>query len=164
MIEVRLFEPQDVDQMAMLFHETVRQINIRDYSTHQVKAWAPDDIYFRNWLKVCSNRFTYVAHDGSIILGFGELEHSGHIDCFYCHKDYQRCGIGKQIYMAIESKAVELSLDRLCIESSLTAKPFFLRMGFVVIQEQQAICRNEKFINYVMEKSLPHYVGQHATR
>jgi putative acetyltransferase len=154
MINVRLFKAQDAEQIARLFHETIREINIRDYSNSQVRAWAPDNIHFRNWVEVCSNRFTYVADDEGVIAGFGELEPNGHIDCFYCHKNYQRCGVGSQIYRAIETKAVELPVNRLFTEASITAKPFFQRQGFSVIKEQEVTRRGETFINYVMEKFL----------
>ncbi|NJK60285.1 MAG: GNAT family N-acetyltransferase [Oscillatoriales cyanobacterium SM2_1_8] len=153
-MEIRLFEARDAEQIAQLFHETVRKVNVRDYSSNQVRAWAPDDIHFRDWVEVCSNRFTYVADDEGVIAGFGELEPNGHIDCFYCHKTYQRCGVGRQIYRAIEAKAVELSVSRLFIESSITAKPFFQRMGFSVVKEQKVIRRGATFINYAMEKLL----------
>ena len=153
-IKIRLFEAQDAEQIARLFHETVREVNVRNYSSNQVRAWAPDDIYFRNWVEVCSNRFTYVADDEGVIAGFGELEPNGHIDCFYCHKNYQRCGVGRQIYRAIEAKAVELPVSRLFTEASITAKPFFQRMGFSVVEEQEVSRRGETFINYAMEKFL----------
>ncbi|NMG09559.1 GNAT family N-acetyltransferase [Brasilonema sp. UFV-L1] len=153
-MEIRLFRTQDTEQIAQLFHETVREINIRDYSNNQVKAWAPDDIYFRNWSEVCLKRFTYVADDKGIIVGFGELESNGHIDCFYCHKNYQRRGVGSQIYQAIEAKALELGLDCLFTEASITAKPFFQNMGFSVVKEQQVTRRGETFTNYAMEKFL----------
>jgi putative acetyltransferase len=154
MLKIRLFESQDAEQIAQLFHETVREVNIQDYSSNQVKVWAPDDIYFRNWVEVCSSRFTFVADDEGIIAGFGELETDGHIDCFYCHKNYQRRGVGSQIYQAIEAKANELSLSRLFVEASITAKPFFQRQGFSVLKEQEVTRRGETFINYVMEKFL----------
>ncbi len=154
MIKVRLFKPEDAEQIAQLFHETVHAVNIRDYSSSQVSAWAPDNIHFRNWVEVCSHRFTYVADDEGVIAGFGELEPNGHIDCFYCHKTYQRCGVGSQLYGAIEAKAVELSVRRLFVEASITARPFFQRMGFAVVEEQTVMRRDETFINYVMEKFL----------
>lgn len=153
-MKVRLFQTQDAEQVARLFHETVREINVRDYSNNQVEAWAPDDVQFRNWVKVCSNRFTYVADDDGVIAGFGGLEPNGHIDCFYCHKDYQRCGVGSRIYQAIEAKARELSLSRLFVEASITANPFFQCMGFGVVKEQDVTLRGETFINYAMEKFL----------
>jgi putative acetyltransferase len=153
-VKIRLFEKQDAEQVACLFHETVREINIRDYSIAQVKAWAPDDIHFRDWAKICSERFTYVADDSGAIAGFGELESDGHIGCFYCHKNYQRRGVGKLIYRAIEAKALDLGANRLVTEASITAKPFFESMGFSVLKQQQVGCRGERFTNYVMEKLL----------
>ncbi|QIR37727.1 GNAT family N-acetyltransferase [Tolypothrix sp. PCC 7910] len=153
-MEIRLFQHQDAQQIAQLFHETVREINIGDYSENQVKAWAPDNINFRNWATICAERFTYVADDQGVIAGFGELETNGHIDCFYCHKNYQKMGVGSKIYAAIEAKAYELGINRLYLEASITAKPFFLRMGFSTITEQQVECRGEIFVNYAMEKFL----------
>lgn len=153
-IEIRLFEKQDAEQIARLFYQTVREVNINNYSIAQVKAWAPDDIYFRDWVSVCSERFTYVADDNGTIAGFGELESNGHIDCFYCHKNYQRMGVGSRIYHAIQGKANELKIYRLYTEASITAKPFFLRMGFSIMKKQQVECRGESFINYAMEKHI----------
>lgn len=151
---IRLFRPEDAEQIAQLFHDTVREVNVRDYSIAQVQAWSPDDLDFRDWVAVCSSRFTYVAEEAGLILGFGELEANGHIDCFYCHKDYQRQGVGQAIYQAIEAKARELELDRLFTEASITAKPFFQKVGFAVIAEQQVFRRGETFTNYRMEKKL----------
>jgi len=153
-IGIRLFQKQDAEQIANLFHQTVREVNINDYSINQVKAWAPDDIYFRDWVSVCSEKCTYVADDNGTIAAFGELESDGHIDCFYCHKDYQRMGVGKKIYHAIEAKAYELGIHRLYTEASITAKPFFLRMGFSIMKKQQVERRGESFINYAMEKYI----------
>jgi putative acetyltransferase len=153
-MKIRLFEKPDAPQVAQLFHETVREINSRDYSTAQVMAWAPSDLYFRDWAAIGAHPFTYVADDAGVIAGFGELEKNGHIGCFYCHKHYQRCGVGRQIYQAIEAKAVEVGMTDLFTEASITAKPFFQRMGFSIIQEQEVICRGAVFINYAMQKSL----------
>jgi len=132
-----------------LFHQTVREINLRDYSLNQVKAWAPDNIHFRKWASVCPEQFTYVADDEGVIAGFGELEFSGHIACFYCDKNYQRMGIGSQIYSTIEAKAHELGINRLYTEASITASPFFLHMGFSLIKEQQVECRGETFVKLI---------------
>ncbi len=153
-MQIRLFRLEDAEQVALLFHDTVREVNLRDYSIAQVQAWSPDDIHFRDWATICSERFTFVAEEAGLILGFGELESNGHIDCFYCHKDYQRQGIGRAIYQAIAVKARELKLDRLFTEASITAKPFFQTLGFTIVAEQQVFCRGETFTNYRMEKSL----------
>ena len=168
-MEIRLFQSQDTAQIAQLFHDTVRTINLKDYSLSQVQAWAPDDIYFRDWVKVCSSRYTYVAimprfskydcreyRDDApeqVIVGFAELEINGHIDCFYVHKDYQGRGVGKGLYQLIASQAELQGCDRLYTEASITAKGFFLKQGFVIEQEQQVNVRGEVFKNYRMVKT-----------
>ncbi|MEL6911584.1 MAG: GNAT family N-acetyltransferase [Cyanobacteria bacterium J06629_2] len=153
-MKIRRFQPQDTEQIAWLFHNTVRQINIQDYSERQVAAWSPDDIYFRDWSKIGGDRFTYVATENEKVLGFGELESNGHIDCFYIHHRYQRQGIGTSIYQAIELKAQELNLTRLFTEASITAKPFFLNQGFKILESQQVFCRGETLVNYSMAKKI----------
>jgi len=169
-MQIRLFQLQDTAEIAQLFHDTVRTINLQDYSLSQVQAWAPDDIYFRDWVKVCTNRYTYVAiipgypeycrreyMDETleqVIVGFTELEIGGHIDCFYVHKDYQGRGVGSSLYQAIESQAIQRGCDRLYTEASITAKGFFQNRGFVVKQEQQVAVRGEVFKNFRMEKIL----------
>ena len=74
---VRRFEPRDAEQIARLFHDTIRTVNLGDYTQEQVEAWAPADIHFRDWAAACSNRCTFVAEQDGLILGFGELEPNG---------------------------------------------------------------------------------------
>ncbi len=153
-MEIRLFEPEDTKQIAQLFHDTVRLINIQDYSQKQVNAWSPDELNFRDWRDICASRFTYIAIANEQIVGFGELEADGHIDCFYVHYQYQRQGVGSKIYQAIEIKTRELKLTRLYTEASITAKPFFINQGFIVIKQQQVFCRGVAFINFLIDKFL----------
>ncbi|AFY74932.1 putative sulfurtransferase [Synechococcus sp. PCC 7502] len=153
-MEIRLFQPQDSEQIAHIFHDTIHEINIRDYSLEQVQAWAPDNLNIEEWVKSCAAKFTYVAEESDTVLAFGELEANGHIDCFFCHKDYQRRGVGTRLYQTIETKAIELGLNRLYVEASITARAFFKSRGFRVVKEQQVSVRGQKLTNFVMEKFL----------
>ena len=38
---IRDFIPADADALAALFHTSVHQVGIRDYSAEQVAAWSP---------------------------------------------------------------------------------------------------------------------------
>lgn len=154
MIKLRHFQSTDAGQIAQLFHDTIRTVNLGDYTKEQVKAWAPDDIYFRDWEAKCSSKITLIAETDGIIAGFAELDDDGHIDCFYCHKDFQGQGIGRLLYNGIEREAHNHGLTRLFIEASITAKPFFLKMGFSVIEKQIVKTRGENFANFRMEKYL----------
>lgn len=153
-MKIRLFKKSDILQIAQLFHDTIRHVNSKDYSKGQVKAWAPDDIYFRDWEKECVQKITFVAEKQKVISGFAELEMDGCIDCFYCHKDFQGQGIGKLLFQTLEDKAKKLGLKELTAEVSITAKPFFTKMGFSVQKKQTVLTRGETFINYKMQKVL----------
>jgi len=153
-MKIRTYEIGDTQKIVKLFYDTVHEVNIRDYTTAQVDAWAPADIDIESWTQSLSSKFTFVAEDGDTIAGFGELEANGHIDRFYCHKDFQRQGVGKLILTQIESKAQELGLKKLFAEASITARAFFESRGFIVIRKQEVERRDQKFINFVMEKYL----------
>ncbi|MEH1990972.1 GNAT family N-acetyltransferase [Nostoc sp.] len=131
-------------------------MNIRDYTEEQVAAWAPANMDIEVWIKSLGSKFTYVAEEDKII-GFGELEANGHIDRFYCHKDFQRKGVGKKILEQIELKAKSLGVEKLFTEASITAKPFFESQGFIVIKKQEVERRGQKLINFVMEKDFKNY-------
>lgn len=153
-MKIRTYEISDTEKIVKLFYDTVHEVNIRDYTTAQVDAWAPADTDIQKWMQSLSSKFTFVAEEGDTIAGFGELEINGHIDRFYCHKDFQRQGVGKLILTQIESKAQDLGLEKLFAEASITARPFFEAQGFIVMRKQEVERREQKFINFVMEKNI----------
>ncbi|MFB8792295.1 MAG: GNAT family N-acetyltransferase [Potamolinea sp.] len=153
-MKVRTYEIGDAEAIMNLFYDTVHEVNIRDYTKEQVDAWAPANMDVELWTRRLRSKLTYVAEEDDKIIGFGELEENGHIDCFYCHKDFQGQGIGKQILSQIESKAKSLGLVRLFTEASITAKPFFESQRFIVVIKQEVERRGQSFINFAMEKDI----------
>ncbi|MEH1816648.1 MAG: GNAT family N-acetyltransferase [Nostoc sp.] len=155
-MRIRIYEIADTKEIMKLFYDTIHEVNIRDYTEEQVAAWAPANMDIEVWIKSLGSKFTYVAEEDKII-GFGELEANGHIDRFYCHKDFQRKGVGKKILEQIELKANSLGVEKLFTEASITAKPFFESQGFIVIKKQEVERRGQKLINFVMEKHFKNY-------
>ncbi len=153
-MRLRLYEIADTEEIMKLFYDTIHEVNIHDYTEEQVAAWAPANMDIDVWIKGLGSKFTYVAEEQGQIIGFGELEPNGHIDRFYCHKDFQRKGIGKKILEQLESKAKALGIDKLFTEASITAKPFFESQNFIVVKQQEVERRGQKLINFVMEKSF----------
>ena len=153
-MRVRTYEIGDTKQIVKLFYDTVHEVNIRDYTKAQVDAWAPANIDLETWTKSLNSKYTFVAEEADKILGFGELEASGHIDCFYCHKDFQRQGVGRIILGKIDAKARSLGIKKLYTEASITAKTFFESQGFMVVKKQEVERRGQKLINFAMEKLI----------
>lgn len=152
---IRPATPADAEQIGLIYFNTIRTVNIRDYSQAQVEAWAPEaSVSPQGWTLKQGNRWTAVADEEGQILGFGELEPNGHIDCFYVHHEHQRRGVGRQILQAIEAEARRLGLSRLFVEVSITARPFFSSMGFATVRQQSVTIRGQQLTNSVMEKTL----------
>ncbi len=144
----------DTAAIATLFYDTAHHINSHDYTPAQINAWAPKDINIDFWVKHLSQSITYVAEENNQIIGFGNLASNGHLDCFYCHKDFQRMGVGSQLLATIEATARSLKIQTLFTEASITARSFFEAKGFHVITPQTVERRGQSFLNFVMKKSL----------
>ncbi|NET73817.1 MAG: GNAT family N-acetyltransferase [Sphaerospermopsis sp. SIO1G2] len=151
---IRKYQITDTEMIMNLFYNTVHEINIRDYTQAQVDAWATKNLNYEYWLARLKIKQPLVAEISGEIVGFVELEADGHIDCFYCHSQYQNQGIGTQLLNYIEDIAKSKNNQKLYAEVSITAKPFFLKRGFSIIKEQQVERRGEVFKNYVMEKEI----------
>ncbi|MBD2361118.1 GNAT family N-acetyltransferase [Anabaena minutissima FACHB-250] len=155
-MKLRRYEIADTEAIMQLFYDTVHEVNIRDYTKAQVDAWASVNMDVEVWMRSLKSKLTYVAEEEGQVIGFGELEANGHIDRFYCHKDFQGRGVGSKILAEIELKARDLTIQKLFVEASITAKPFFSRRDFIVVKKQEVERRGQKFINFVMEKILFH--------
>jgi putative acetyltransferase len=151
---IREFIITDTQQILQLFYDTVHRVNIRDYTPEQVDAWAPKHPDVQKWIERMQDRITYVAEENSEVLGFAELERNGHIGCFYAHADHQHMGVGTALFDQIQLIAENLNLPKLFVEVSITAKPFFERMGFNAIATEEIELRGEKLFANVMEKRL----------
>jgi putative acetyltransferase len=151
---IRSYQETDLTQIVHLFFNTVHTINRHDYTLEQVNAWVPAVPSEAAWIERYRTRLVFVAEDGETIAGFAELEPNGHIDCFYCHADYQRQGVGKALYQRVEQEAIELGLTQLWTEASITAQPFFEQMGFRALHENRIVRNQVELINYAMHKNI----------
>jgi putative acetyltransferase len=88
------------------------------------------------------------------VAGFVELAPKGEIDCFYVHHAHQHRGVGAALMAQVEREARSRGSTRLLADVSITAEPFFRRMGFRVVKRQIKIYRNRAFKQAVMEKPL----------
>jgi len=149
---IRPYNAADFEQIVTLFTNTVRHINIRDYSSEQVAAWAPQPPDFARWHERLAGLTIWVAESESRIIGFCGLGADGHVDPLYTDYRFQRQGVARSLYQHVETEARSRNVQRLFTEASITARPFFERMGFGVICEQDVELRGVLFRNYAMQK------------
>ena len=151
---IRFQKNSDIPDITQLYYDTIHRINCNDYTREQIDAWAPSvpDVSF--WKERAKNYRVYVAEEDNRIVGFTELEASGHIDCFFVHHQWQRRGVGTRLLERVVVSAPREGIPRLFAEVSITAAPFFRNRGFVVVSENEAIRRDVKLKQFAMERWL----------
>ena len=105
------------------------------------------------WQNILTNQLVLVSQNDGKITGFCTLD-GNHIDLFYVHKDHQREVIAKKLYAEIESIAKKQGQTELTSDVSKTAKPFFEKVGFVVVKEQQVMIDDIELTNFKMTKKI----------
>jgi putative acetyltransferase len=152
---IRDFVPADAAALAVLFHASVRQAGIRDYSAKQVAAWSPSKPNPDQYLRQAEGRIFLVAvDDDGMIAGYGDLEPNGHIDHLYCRPDVVGTGIGSAIYAALEKAARNAGIAILFVEASEGARCLFERRGFKVDARNDFTIDGVAIHNYRMSKLI----------
>jgi len=147
---VRCSTSADETQLRNLLYHTVHSVNQGDYDQAQLDAWAPTAMLTEHWPARQGERLTWVAEQDGQIAGFAELKPDGQIDCFYCHHHYQRQGIGNRLFKQLLEHARVIGIKRLFVDSSITARPFFQRLGFSSGRPRLVTIRGQKLMNFRM--------------
>lgn len=152
-IIVREYKPEDAQDLANIYYNTIHQINSQHYTAEQVNVWAPESsLNADRWARKFEKTKPFIAMIGNVVVGFAEFEANGHIDCFYCHHKYIGCGVGSALMKSIDEKASQNGIERIFAEVSITARPFFEKHGFTTIVQQTITRQDVQLTNYKMEK------------
>lgn len=151
-MNIRLYETGDAPAMAKLFCDTVQTICAKDYTKEQLDAWI-SGADTEKWHERFSHSLTLIAESGNDIIGFANLD-GDLLDMLYISKYYQRLGLGTELVTQLQLAARRRGLRRLVTFSSLTAKPFFLSLGWSIVRPNIAVRNGVSLNNYLMEKIL----------
>lgn len=127
---LRTYNTADCAQLAELFYQTVHSVNARDYTKRQLDAWVAGEIDLTEWDKFFLEHKTMIAVENCEIIGFGDMDHSGYLDKLFVLKDHQQ-GIATAICDELERSD---GIKTFTTHASITAKPFFKRRGYYVVQ------------------------------
>ena len=155
MLTLRRFKDIDGEHCLRLFRDTVRRINSLDYDPTQITAWASDDIDAERWIARFSGRYAHVAELGETIVGFADMTFDGYLDRLFVSADHQRQGIATALVSRLLVEAANADIDSVSADVSITALPFFARMGFTDPVQQTVECRGAWFTNYRMTCKSP---------
>ena len=152
-LKIRVVRADDAAAIIEVFRSSVRNILRRDYTQDQLLAWAPDEIDIAGWEGYATRR-AFIAEDENGTAGFADLEDDGHVDMMYVHPRCQGKGVASALLSHLESVARSLGIQELYTEASITARFFFERRGFQLVEQQIVSTRGQNFINFRMKKLL----------
>ena len=121
-------------------HKTVA----KDYPQEILDEWSSDD-FSQRVVKMKQiienspeNEVLVVAEFDGKVVGFGSIvPEKKELRAVYVSSDAGQKGVGKAILEKLESKARELEVPELNLDSSLTAEHFYAKHGYEVIQRAQ---------------------------
>lgn len=152
-ISIRNYDESDAEVLWKLFFNTVRTVNIRDYSQAQVEAWASASYDANYWTQRMKGLSPFLAVIDDEVVGYTDLQADGLIDHFFCHHQFQRQGVGTALMNHVLAVGQARGIKRFYSEVSITARPFYEHHGFSFVEEKTAELMGQVLSFNVMVRS-----------
>lgn len=151
-LTIREFRKEDLEAIHRLINHVV-DIAYRDVYPEKALEMYRHFHCRENILNDALSGYCVVAVNDDEIIGTGTLIEDG-IRRVYINPDYQKSGVGKKIYQALELKAKEKNIPRLQLGASVIARDFWERCGFTFDGEESIPAGDDKLVFYLMSKEL----------
>lgn len=148
-INIKEYKDQHFPAISQLFYDTVHFVNIRDYTVEQCDAWTDKSNNLITRRDALLAQKTLVAEIDGEIAGFGSIDGTGYLDMLYIHKDFGRRGVATAL-----CEDLEKGFDVVTAHVSITAKGFFHKRGYFVLNSQCVEINGLTLKNYVMVKNI----------
>lgn len=146
--QIRRAEADDANSVSDVIVRALRETNAGDYTPEIIArlelSFSPAAVR-----QMIDQRTVFVAMAGPRIVGTASLDGQAARTVFV-RPDVQGRGIGRLLMQAVEAVAREREVLVLHVNSSITAQPFYARLGYTVVRE--AFYGDERTI--VMERVL----------
>lgn len=152
--QLREATPNDLDDILKIFEECIDVTAVNDYSEEQRRVWKSSIRTPEKWLKRINNQQFWLAVDGQSVAGFASLENSQYIDCMYVSPRFQGQGIAQILLNQIESLAKDEGIRSLTSDVSHTARGFFEKHGYVVMNPNEIKKERVILVNFHVEKLI----------
>lgn len=132
---IRRLQETDAAETSAVIGETLRISNAPDYPPEAIQEML--DLYTPAGLaEQAGGEHLYVVLDGDKIVGCGGIaaylgsETESILVTVFVLPEYQRLGVGRRIMETLEGDAYFLRAERVLVHSSITARDFYLRLGY----------------------------------
>lgn len=133
---IRRASPDDVEAIRNAHRRSVLDLAAKDYPPEVVALWAtnrtPESIQRQKDAIAREAQIVWVAEANGKIEGFAVLDpDKGTLSAIYVSGLISGNGAGKALLHALETEARRIGLHKLSLDSSITARPFYEKHGYV---------------------------------
>ncbi len=154
-MEIRKFRTKDAEEVSAMIAYTLRTVNNNDYFDEYIENWV-EKSQAKNILERAAWTHFYVACDDEKIIGCGAIgpywdkADESSLFTIFVSPEYQGKGLGKKMIETLEQDVFSLRAKRIEIPSSVTAAPFYIKMGYrykngITQPDDEGLLRLEKF-------------------
>ena len=155
-MRIERFQASQADAVSRIIRRDLTEINSRDYAQDRIDAlvayFSPEKI-----VENSRSQCTFVAIQDGQVVGTASLDNFGSaespdyyaVTVFVLPESHGR-GIGTRLMQAVESEARKLGAERITVRAAITAKGFYLKLGYSFRNDLEEL--DDKG-NYIMEKT-----------
>lgn len=141
--DVRRLAPKEVGAALSLAWETFLAFEAPDIAPEGVANFRRDILENEAFRHACmsgENRM-WGAFDGGRLIGMSAMRGKSHICLVFTHQEYHRKGVATAIFQTLlqEVRADNPEVCRITLHSSPYGLPFYLRVGFLPVGEEQTV-------------------------
>lgn len=130
---IRAARREDAEGISRVIISALRETNAKDYSDAVIarveQSFSPAAV-----LDLMARRLVFVAMTGDDIIGTASLDGSV-VRTVFINPARQTRGIGRALMAQVERAAIERSVSVLTVPSSITAEPFYAKLGFKAVRD-----------------------------
>lgn len=135
-ITIRHATPDDAWDVVRVHFDSVHHVAAKDYPVEILNEWSPpvSEERVRKFLNNGAD-VKLVAQVNGDVVGFGELlTDKNQLGAVYVASSAVGRGVGKSIMACLEDIAKQKNVTFLEMESSVTAFPFYQKLGYVTVK------------------------------
>jgi GNAT superfamily N-acetyltransferase len=133
-VTVRQARPDDVAAVLNVLRRSITELCTADHhdDPEVLARWLRNKTpeAFASWLND-PDGVLLVAEHGGAVRAVSSLQRSGKINLCYVEPGFEGFGLGGALMASMEQQAQIWALGELRLESTLAARPFYERLGFV---------------------------------
>jgi GNAT superfamily N-acetyltransferase len=145
-----------VDDICHVLITSINELCAPDYDQDPtvIKEWlsnkTPENV--SAWISASNNHSHIAVADENIVAGFSLINTNGEILLIYVLPEYLNKGMGKALLDKMEFTAQNLGLTTITTKSTITAKPFYERNGF--LEDGEPIYVKEILGEFPLKKNI----------